>query len=89
MREIKQVNLFKKDLKRVIKRHKDISKLFSVVELLARGKALKRHHYPHKLTGNYKNKWECHIEPNWLLIYEVTESAITLYRTGTHADLFV
>ncbi|NRB10498.1 MAG: type II toxin-antitoxin system YafQ family toxin [Rickettsiaceae bacterium] len=89
MKEIKQVNLFKKDLKRVIKRHKDISKLFTVVELLAMGKDLKSHHHPHKLTGNYKNKWECHIEPDWLLIYEVTENAITLYRTGTHSDLFI
>lgn len=43
---------------------------------------------PHKLTGDHYPKWECHIEPDWLLIYEIKEDIVILYRTGTHADLF-
>ncbi|QQV75238.1 mRNA interferase toxin YafQ [Rickettsia tillamookensis] len=43
---------------------------------------------PHKLTGDHYPKWECHIEPDWLLIYEIKKDIIILYRTGTHSDLF-
>ncbi|MGU9987132.1 MULTISPECIES: type II toxin-antitoxin system YafQ family toxin [unclassified Rickettsia] len=43
---------------------------------------------PHKLTGDYYLKWECHIEPDWLLVYEIKEDVVILYWTGTHSDLF-
>ena len=59
-----------------------------IVEKLASGIELEARNKPHKLIGNYINKWECHIESDWLLIYEVTDELVILYRTGTHSDLF-
>ena len=88
MRAIRQVGSFKRDLKKITKRSKDLSKLYGVVEKLAKGTKLEPRHRPHALVGNYVNKMECHIEPDWLLIYEVTDELVILYRTGTHADLF-
>ena len=88
MKIIRQANSFKQDLKKVKKRSKNINKLFSIVEKLANDVNLEPQNKPHKLVGNYVNKWECHIEPDWLLIYEVTEELVVLYRTGTHSDLF-
>ncbi len=88
MRIIRQSNSFKRDLKKALKRSKSMDKLYLIVEKLAKGIKLEPYHRPHKLTGNYTNKMECHIEPDWLLIYEVTDKLVILYRTGTHADLF-
>ena len=59
-----------------------------IVEKLVNDIKLEIRHKPHKLIGEYKNKFECHIEPDWLLIYEVTKDLVILYRTGSHADLF-
>ena len=70
------------------KRSKNLDKLYLIVEKLAQDIDLEAHHKPHKLAGNYVNKWECHIEPDWLLVYEVTNELVILYRTGSHADLF-
>jgi mRNA interferase YafQ len=88
MRAIRQVSSFKRDLKKITKRSKDLDKLYEVVEKLAKDIKLAAHHRPHKLIGNYAEKMECHIEPDWLLIYEVTDELVILYRTGTHSDLF-
>jgi len=66
MRIIRQANSFRKDLKKVTKRSKNLDKLFSIVEKLAFGIDLESRHRPHKLIGNYSNKMECHIEPDWL-----------------------
>ena len=88
MKTIRQISSFKRDLKRVKKRSKNLNKLYEIVEKLAKDINLEPYNRPHKLTGNYVNKWECHIEPDWLLIYEVTDDLVILYRTGTHADLF-
>lgn len=85
---IRQVNSFKKDIKRVKRRRKDIKKLYAVIEQLANDKALAPVYRPHRLSGNWGNKMECHIEPDWLLIYEEDKTTLTLYRTGTHSDLF-
>ncbi len=85
---IRQANSFKADLKRITKRHKKLEKLYLIVEKLACDIDLDAKNHPHKLSGNYSNKWECHIEPDWLLIYEVTDEMVILYRTGSHADLF-
>ncbi len=87
-RGIRQTNLFKRDLKKIMKRANDMAKLYSVVDKLARGERLEKHHRPHKLIENYAHKMECHIEPDWLLIYEIKDEVVILYRTGTHADLF-
>lgn len=79
---------FKKDFKRCQKRGKDITKLNSVIKLLVAEEALPEQYKDHPLIGNYKGFMECHIEPNWLLIYKKTETAIICVRLGTHADLF-
>lgn len=59
-----------------------------MVELLAETGTLPPAYYPHRLRGEWKGVWECHIEPDWLLIYDVTDKEVLLIRTGTHADLF-
>ena len=79
---------FVKDVERVKKRYKDLAKLSSIIKLLLEKKPLEEKYKNHKLQGNYKDYWECHIEPDWLLIYFVTEKEVVLARTGTHADLF-
>lgn len=88
MKKIRQVSSFKRDLKRVRKRSKNLDKLYLIVERLAQDIKLEPYNKPHKLVGNYVDKWECHIEPDWLLIYEVTDEFVILYRTGSHTDLF-
>ncbi len=79
---------FKKDLKRIQKRAYDLRKLETVIDILARCEPLSSRYRPHKLTGNYKGCWECHIEPDWLLVYFYDGQYLNLARTGTHADLF-
>jgi mRNA interferase YafQ len=63
--------------------------LIAAVELLAETGTLPEGYRPHKLTGEWKGVWECHIEPDWLLIYDVTPTEVLLIRTGTHSDLFM
>lgn len=83
-------SLFKKDLKTVKKRGYDIQLLNDVVDTLAMGLPLDEKYKDHKLIGNYQGCRECHITPDWLLIYEISEDELILYltRTGTHSDLF-
>ena len=81
-------NRFEKDLKRAIKRGKDLDKLWKIVELLLDNKPLEKRHRPHPLSGNYATAWECHIEPDWLLIWNQEDDQLVLSRTGTHSDLF-
>jgi mRNA interferase YafQ len=88
MKQIAQTKAFKRDLKRLRKRNKDLSKLHTLVLRLAKGNSLEEKYRNHPLHGPWKPKWDCHIEPDWLLIYEVTPTRIILVRTGTHADLF-
>ena len=87
---IVQTGKFKKDLKLVIKRGYNIELLGVVVDALAEGKELPAKYKDHTLTGNYKGCRECHITPDWLLIYEVDGDELYLYltRTGSHSDLF-
>lgn len=79
---------FEKDVKLAKKRNKDLSKLRDVIELLLTGKKLPPRYVDHWLTGHYSNRRECHIEPDWLLIYKPTAQEIIFERTGTHSDLF-
>lgn len=83
-------SMFKKDLKLAKKRGYDLSLLNRVVDTLAMGQSLAEKYKDHSLVGNYKGCRECHITPDWLLIYEISESELILYltRTGTHSDLF-
>jgi len=87
---IAQTSRFKKDLKAIIKRGYNISLMGTVVDMLAEGKELPEKYRDHNLTGNYKGCRECHITPDWLLIYEVADEELILYltRTGSHSDLF-
>lgn len=87
LRLIKQRE-FEKDLKKCAKRGKDLEKLITVSDLLQQGKPLPAKYHDHKLVGNFVGHRECHIEPNWLLIYKKTDEAIILVATGTHSDLF-
>ncbi len=70
------------------KRKKNLEKLRKVVELLQQGQELAEKFRPHKLIGNWQPCWECHIEPDWLLIYRFRDNELHLIRTGTHSDLF-
>ena len=79
---------FERDLKRATKRGKDLDKLWSIVEALLSGCGLPARHRPHRLSGQWSAYWECHIEPDWLLIWGHQEDALMLVRTGSHADLF-
>jgi len=79
---------FDKDVKLSRKRGKDLSKLRNVMELLLEGKKLPPKYFDHWLTGNYIDRRECHIEPDWLLIYKPKSKEIIFERTGTHSDLF-
>lgn len=88
MKIVKQANSFKRDLKKVGKRSKNLNKLYLIVEKLVKGLELEPRNRPHRLSGDYVDKLECHIEPDWLLIYEITNEFVILYRTGTHSDLF-
>jgi mRNA interferase YafQ len=88
MRRITQQKRFRDDLKRQKRRGKDIGDLIAAVELLAEEGELPLAYRAHKLSGEWGGVWECHIEPDWLLIYDVTNEEIHLIRTGTHTDLF-
>jgi mRNA interferase YafQ len=88
VRRIAQRKQFRGDLRRQKRRGKDIEELIAAVELLAEQGALPAQYQPHQLKGEWSGVWECHIEPDWLLIYTVTADEILLIRTGTHDDLF-
>ena len=87
--ELKKTSQFKKDLKLAIKRGLPIELLEEVIQILREQKPLPPNNFDHKLTGNYKGFRECHIQPDWLLIYAVDgkELILTASRTGTHSDL--
>ncbi|HMK44222.1 MAG TPA: type II toxin-antitoxin system YafQ family toxin [Dissulfurispiraceae bacterium] len=79
---------FKKDVKRMLVRGKNGTALGRILTLLADGKKLDQKHRDHALIGNYANHRECHIEPDWLLIYCISKDRIIFERTGSHSDLF-
>lgn len=85
-----QSTRMKKDLKNAKKRGYDLTLLATVVDLLASGAKLPEKYKDHSLTGNYAGTRECHITPDWLLVYEIFEGDLILYltRNGTHSDLF-
>ncbi|EMG5701516.1 type II toxin-antitoxin system YafQ family toxin [Salmonella enterica] len=88
-REIEYSGQFQKDVKKVQKRHKDMSKLKTLMTLLINNKLpLPATYKDHPLQGNYKGYRDAHIEPDWLLIYKITDDLLRFERTGTHSDLF-
>ena len=88
--EIVFTGRFKKDYKLALSRGRDISKLDAVISALANGQTLEERYRDHALSGKWKRHRECHIEPDWLLIYlrEDDTLVLTLSRTGTPSDLF-
>ncbi len=79
---------FKKDYKRIKKQNKDLSKLKTVIEKLSSNQILEQNYRDHPLSGNWKDHRDCHIEPDWLLIFRITSEDLYLERTGSHSDLF-
>ena len=90
MYSIRPTTKFQKDLKRIEKRGYNISLLTEVIKKLANGEQLPEKNKDHNLPGEYGGCRECHITPDWLLIYEIADDELILYltRTGTHSDLF-
>jgi mRNA interferase YafQ len=88
MRSIRRDTQFKRDVKRLQKRDKDLGKLKKVIHLLINAEKLEQKYRDHQLKGLLKDCRECHIEPDWLLIYRIEGSELCLIRTGSHADLF-
>ncbi|MFI3164667.1 MAG: type II toxin-antitoxin system YafQ family toxin [Bacillota bacterium] len=88
--EVKFTTQFKKDLKLAKKQNKDIDELFAVIEILANGEKLDVKYRDHTLSGGYSGYRECHIQPDWLLVYAVKNEILTLilYRVGSHSELF-
>ena len=79
---------FDRDLKTAKRRGKALGKLWAVVDVLTRGEKLPPRHRHHKLSGEWCDFWECHVEPDWLLIWHMRGDTLVLVRLGTHADLF-
>jgi len=90
MYTVKPTTRFAKDLKRIEKRGYNVALLTDVIKKLAKGEKLDAKFHDHALKGNHEGCRECHITPDWLLIYEVVgkELILILTRTGTHSDLF-
>lgn len=90
MLELRQTSNFKKDLRRMIKRGANMELLDEVIKILLRRKTLPEKYHDHPLTGNWHGYRDCHIEPDWVLIYRIDDDALILLatRTGTHSDLF-
>ena len=88
MREVNFKPRCLRDLKKIKRRHWNEEPLYEVLGTLMREGGLPPNFKPHKLSGQYAGLWECHIENDWLLVYDITDAKIIVYRTGTHADLF-
>ncbi len=85
---LSQTHQFKKDIKRLQKRGKNLAKIKTVIELLLAKKPLPPHNQDHQLGGNWGGHRDCHIEPDWILIYKTFDDELRLERTGSHSDLF-
>ena len=87
---VKYTARFQKDYKILVKRRFDVSKVHEVIEILASGNVLPGKYHDHALSGNYQGARECHIKPDWLLIYSISNEKLILelMRTGSHSDLF-
>lgn len=88
--KLETTNAFEKDLKRLQKRNRNISKLKAVIDKLTSGEELAARHKNHKLSNTREILWDCHIEPDWILLYSYSANnqTIHLIRTGSHSDLF-
>lgn len=87
---IKITNSCKKDIKKAQKQGRNIDLLFEIIDRLSEGETLEPKYHDHKLSGEYEGKRECHIEPDFLMIYQIIDADIVLLivKVGTHSDLF-
>lgn len=88
MLTIVQSTRFKRDIKKARKQGKDLSELKAVIQLLSASNQLPEKYLDHNLSGTYTHFRECHIRPDWLLIYRIAEGELRLARTGSHSELF-
>ena len=90
MLTLKTTSKFRKDYKRMKKRGYDLARLEEIIDQLLRGETLAPKHRDHELIGDYAGFSECHVQPDWLLVYEIDQDVLVLtaFRTGTHSDLF-
>jgi mRNA interferase YafQ len=88
MRMVRETSQFRKDIKRLKKRGKDLDKLKELIRRLFERCPLDARHRDHPLTGPWRGSRDCHVEPDWLLIYRIDDGTLYLERTGTHSDLF-
>jgi mRNA interferase YafQ len=86
--KLSHTNQFKKDMKKQIKRGKNPKKIIEAVEILLSEMPLSEKYKDHRLKGNWKGRRDCHLEPDWILIYKIDNDELRLERTGTHSDLF-
>lgn len=86
--EIRATSAFERDLRRLAKQGKNLDKMEAVVNLLQAQQPLPPRCRPHPLRGEWKGHWDCHVEPDWILLYKITNEALILVRTGSHSDLF-
>ena len=88
MKILKVTKRFKKDVKKLKNQGKDLGKLKDVLDCICKGLELETKYRDHKLSGNYQKARECHIEPDWLLIYYLSDNELRLVRTCSHCELF-
>jgi len=88
MRLVRYSVQFKKDYKRIQKRGGDLKKLRAVIEKLVNEQELEEHYRDHPLQGQFAGARDCHLTPDWILIYAIVHDELRLIRMGTHSDLF-
>ena len=86
--DLRTTTAFERDLRRVNKQGKDLDKLETIMNMLQAREKLPVRCRPHSLRGIWTGHWDCNVEPDWLLLYRVTDEALILVRTGSHAELF-
>jgi mRNA interferase YafQ len=94
--QLQKTTIFKKKFKLMLKRGKDPNKMIETVNILFKNVnnkvspnlVLPENYKLHKLSGNYKSLWDCHIEPDWILLYYLDDKVLRLENTGTHSDIF-
>ena len=86
--EIKIMNACRRDIRKLQRQGKNLEELYTVVKMLAEGETLPERYRDHYLTGNWRGFRECHIRPDWLLIYRIVDQELQLTRSGSHSDLF-
>ena len=86
--QFRAASRFRRDVRLAKRRGKDMDKLWAVIGRLAAGEPLEERHRRHRLSGDWSPHWECHIEPDWLLIWNVEGVTLRLVRTGSHSELY-